>query len=87
MLYLDCMNNQIKILTLLLMLSLTQCKDNCTKVERCSLEPDAGMCMAAIPRYYYDTVEKKCKVFTWGGCTGVVPFETLQECENGCYCF
>jgi hypothetical protein len=51
----------------------------------CSLVPDAGMCLAAIPRYYFDPKEKKCKQFTWGGCAGVVPFVTLKECEDcGC---
>ncbi len=52
---------------------------------RCSLEPDPGMCLAALGRYYYDQNEKKCKVFSWGGCGGVVPFETLEECE-ACGC-
>ncbi|MBA4146415.1 MAG: proteinase inhibitor I4 serpin, partial [Cytophaga sp.] len=30
--------------------------------------------------------EKKCKEFIWGGCGGVVPFETLEECKGGCQC-
>ncbi len=52
---------------------------------KCALEPEAGLCNAAFPKYYYDPVEKKCKMFTWGGCGGVVPFQTLQECEScGC---
>ena len=49
--------------------------------ERCSLEPDPGLCLAAFQRYYYDKTEGKCKTFTWGGCGGVVPFDTLEECE------
>ncbi|SVC52991.1 uncharacterized protein METZ01_LOCUS305845 [marine metagenome] len=40
--------------------------------------------MAAFPRYYYDQNEKKCMKFIWGGCGGVVPFETMEECNNGC---
>jgi hypothetical protein len=51
----------------------------------CALKPDAGLCLAAFQRYYYDTVEKRCKVFTWGGCGGVVPFETLEACKS-CEC-
>ncbi len=55
--------------------------DNCN----CDLEPDQGLCEAAIPKYYFDQEEKKCKVFIWGGCGGVVPFGTLEECEEcGC---
>lgn len=46
----------------------------------CQLEPDPGECLAAIPRYYFDKEEQKCKEFTWGGCNGVVPFETMEEC-------
>jgi len=48
--------------------------------------PDAGICQAAFPKYYFDKTEKKCKVFIWGGCGGVVRFETLQECEQQCGC-
>ena len=51
----------------------------------CTLTPDAGPCEAYKPRYYFDQTEGKCKEFIWGGCHGVVPFETLVECENcGC---
>ena len=53
--------------------------------EHCALEPQVGPCNAAIPKYYFDKTEKKCKAFIWGGCAGVVPFETLEECEScGC---
>jgi Kunitz/Bovine pancreatic trypsin inhibitor domain len=51
----------------------------------CSLKPETGLCMAALKRYYYDPVEKKCKEFVWGGCGGVVPFETLEACKS-CEC-
>ncbi|WP_375435625.1 BPTI/Kunitz-type proteinase inhibitor domain-containing protein [uncultured Hymenobacter sp.] len=51
----------------------------------CTLVPEPGMCNAAFVRYYYDPKEKKCKQFVWGGCNGVVPFVTLQEClDCGC---
>lgn len=49
---------------------------------KCTLAPDAGDCEAAIPKYYYDQSEQECKEFLWGGCGGVVPFETLEECEE-----
>jgi hypothetical protein len=69
-----------------ILLTLTQCKKDCLKSDRCKLEPDAGICKAAIPKYYYDKSEKKCKQFTWGGCGGVVPFDTREECEKQCDC-
>lgn len=50
-------------------------------VPRCSLVPDPGPCMAYIERYYFDVNTGTCKMFVWGGCDGVVPFNTLQECK------
>ncbi|MBP6238711.1 MAG: BPTI/Kunitz domain-containing protein [Saprospiraceae bacterium] len=63
--------------------------DSCTKEANhkdCSLIPDVGNCKASIPRYYFDKTEKKCKVFYWGGCDGVVPFETFEDCNKKCPC-
>ena len=40
--------------------------------------------MAAFPRYYYDSDAGQCKEFIWGGCGGVVPFETMADCKEGC---
>ena len=71
---------------LLLVLALPGCKkEECVLSERCQLVPDGGPCFADIPRYYYDKEEKRCKQFTWGGCQGVVPFETLEACLE-CVC-
>jgi len=50
----------------------------------CYLKPEVGPCDAAIPRYYYDQDEGECKEFTWGGCEGVVPFETMADCKSAC---
>ena len=48
---------------------------------RCALEPEAGDCYAAIPKYYFNPTTKQCEEFTWGGCGGVVPFETMLDCQ------
>ncbi len=61
---------------------LVSCKKDEMISERCSLAPDPGLCKAAFTRYYYDQKEQKCKEFTWGGCGGLVPFETLEECKQ-----
>lgn len=58
-------------------------KENCP--EPCTLIPETGPCRAAIPIYYYDQTDGICKEFIWGGCDGVVPFETLEECQE-CKC-
>jgi hypothetical protein len=47
----------------------------------CELEPDAGPCEALFERYYFDQETGECTMFHWGGCDGVVPFETLEECQ------
>ena len=52
--------------------------------EACYLEPDPGFCDAAITKYYYNSQSEQCDMFLWGGCDGVVPFESLEECENAC---
>lgn len=68
------------------MLLLTHCKSDCVNISRCNLEPEVGPCKAIVAKYYYDRTDKKCKVFNWGGCDGIVPFNTLEECEKGCGC-
>jgi len=82
------MKYSIKYLTvvLIILMTLTQCKKENMKSERCNLVPYAGSCNAAFPKYYFDKNEKKCKVFIWGGCGGVVPFDTKEECEKQCDC-
>ena len=50
----------------------------------CSTEPDVGLCKAAIEKFYFDSETNSCKSFTWGGCGGVVPFDTLESCQSLC---
>jgi len=76
------------LLTLILLLStvIFSCKkEDCEKPDDCSLKPNAGLCEAYITKYYYDAEAGKCKEFIWGGCDGVVPFETLEACYE-CEC-
>ena len=58
---------------------------NSNACPSCDLEPETGPCRALISKFYFDKDDKKCKEFSWGGCNGVVPFETLEECE-ACGC-
>jgi hypothetical protein len=67
--------------SILLLLTLTLgCGGECVKPEQCALQPQIDPCYAAIPRYYFDKEENKCKEYTWGGCTEY-PFETMEECQ------
>lgn len=50
----------------------------------CAERPAAGSCDAAIPMFYFDGGEGRCLEFTWGGCGGNVPFETLEACRATC---
>jgi hypothetical protein len=51
---------------------------------RCDLKPDGGPCKALFWKYYYNPTTKKCEKFVYGGCGGVVPFETKEECRGMC---
>ena len=51
---------------------------------RCDLKPDGGPCKALFWKYYYNPKTKKCEEFSYGGCDGVVPFETKEECRGMC---
>ena len=74
-------------LAFLPLLLLSGCTEICNQGARCSLQPEVGPCDAAFIRYYYDQEDGICKEFVWGGCEGVVPFETLEECQEECECF
>ena len=50
----------------------------------CEQYPNPGPCFAAIQVYFFNQQTAQCEETTWGGCGGVVPFWTLQECENEC---
>jgi hypothetical protein len=52
--------------------------------KRCFLQPDRGPCKGLFWKYYFNPKTKRCEEFAWGGCDGVVPFETQKECENLC---
>ncbi len=54
-----------------------------SSTPKCSMSNDPGMCMAAIPRFYYNPTTHQCEQFVWGGC-GEFPFETLEACETAC---
>ena len=55
--------------------------DCASTIDACTLSPDPGNCLAAIQMYYFNQETQQCEDFTWGGCGGVVPFESLAECE------
>lgn len=51
----------------------------------CKLTKDPGPCYAAITRYFYNTVSKRCELFVYGGCEGNANnFPSKQKCERIC---
>uniref|UniRef100_A0A8W8NTQ1 Uncharacterized protein n=1 Tax=Magallana gigas TaxID=29159 RepID=A0A8W8NTQ1_MAGGI len=51
----------------------------------CSMPEDRGLCLGAIPRWWYNRVTNRCQSFIYGGCRGNQNnFKTLIECANRC---
>ncbi|XP_067122223.1 papilin-like [Centruroides vittatus] len=54
-------------------------------VAYCHLKPEPGMCLAYMPRYYYNAKTRKCEKFIYGGCGGNANnFESQEACESKC---
>ncbi|NBV13589.1 MAG: proteinase inhibitor I4 serpin [Sphingobacteriia bacterium] len=68
------------------LVSVSSCQRNCLSSPRCSDRPNSGPCPDSNLKWYYDRVDNKCKSFTWGGCGGVVPFQTEVDCKKACKC-
>jgi len=49
-----------------------------TGADRCGLWGMVGRCRALLPRYQWRY--GRCDKFMWGGCEGLVPFETAADC-------
>ncbi|KUG09024.1 BPTI/Kunitz domain-containing protein [Solirubrum puertoriconensis] len=70
---------------LLLSAGLAGCAKERSLPKQCTLEPETGPCKALMPRYFYNQKTQRCEQFIWGGCGGLVPFQTLEEClDCGC---
>ena len=68
----------------ILILSTISCDKNKSMDDECYLSPERGPCKAMLPRYFYNSESGQCEEFIWGGCDGVVPFVTMEECQKGC---
>ncbi|RDD38046.1 Papilin [Trichoplax sp. H2] len=68
------------------------CENACTRnsttttpTDVCSLPKRVGKCRGMYPKFYYDSKDKKCKNFYYGGCDGNGNnFETIEECRKTC---
>jgi hypothetical protein len=63
------------------------CQASCPSepVPVCEQPAEAGLCQAAIPRWYHDPQTGSCESFVWGGCGGNDNnFDTRAACERAC---
>lgn len=65
-----------------------QCERQCGRFKNqdvCSMEKDIGPCMGRFRKFYYDSRERACEQFTYGGCEGNGNrFSSINECELIC---
>lgn len=54
------------------------------ETDPCKMIPDPGPCKAAIEQYFFDQKALRCSTFTYGGCQGTVPFDTMESCKSLC---
>lgn len=72
------------VLVLLSACWLAGCSNQPALPGACSAKPESGRCRAAFTRYHFDERMGECRAFIWGGCEGVVPFETFEDCHAQC---
>ncbi|XP_019716925.1 kunitz-type protease inhibitor 2 isoform X2 [Hippocampus comes] len=54
--------------------------------EQCEAEPMAGPCRAAFRQWYYDSQQRQCKTFIYGGCKGNKNnYDSQQSCLDTCH--
>lgn len=53
--------------------------------DKCSLPREVGPCRAYFPRYFYNSLTRRCERFVYGGCRGNANnFVTFEECQDEC---
>jgi len=52
--------------------------------EDCNSIPDPGPCFGCGVIYWFNLVTSQCEESCWGLCDGLVPFWTLEDCQNNC---
>ena len=61
-----------------------EASEQTTGNDKCTFIADPGLCKGAFEKYFFNQETQKCDSFNWGGCNGLIPFETLEECVDSC---
>lgn len=52
--------------------------------EKCHQKPVNGRCKAMIEKFHVDQSTGKCRPYFYDGCGPIVPFNSLEECQQQC---
>ena len=52
--------------------------------NECTMSADPGICDGSFQAFYYNSETSTCQEFSWGGCGGIVPFWSIEDCQNSC---
>ena len=65
-----------------------QCERQCGRFKNqdvCGLDKDFGPCMGRFRKFFYNSRQRQCEEFTYGGCEGNGNrFSSMAECEQIC---
>jgi len=52
--------------------------------QKCRQKPVNGRCKAMIEKFHVDQATGKCRPYFYDGCGPIVPFNSLEECQQLC---
>ncbi|NXG79994.1 SPIT2 inhibitor, partial [Baryphthengus martii] len=63
-----------------------ECRESCARrAEECAVPAVTGPCRASFPRWFYEPVNRTCRLFIYGGCRGNKNnYLSQEECLNRC---
>ena len=73
-----------KLYIVILILSLPLFSFGQIVTQDCSSIPDPGPCFGCGFIYWFNPITSQCEETCWGLCDGLVPFWTLEDCQNSC---
>ena len=78
------LNKKSKLKKILFLLIIPSLSFGQIVTEDCSSIPDPGPCFGCGFIYWFNPATSQCEESCWGLCDGLVPFWTLEDCQNSC---